>query len=291
MRQPKSVYYPPRARWYGRFAYLGTTLLRRLPLHWLQLPRGLSAQQVLISLVLPGFIFFALRWKRAGQLVLGAYGACLLATLVWLGSALASFTFGFMVALHGMSWAGLVETWLEPGNWQRRLLLALAATLVAASLLYLPVQRFVQNRLVMPLRIGGRTLLVIPDSGRLLEPGSSAIFRVDAGGAPGLRVEAGFVITEILGKAGDHVLFQSGSYRVGGVSRPALPQMPVVGEWVVPENHWFIWPFSGIGIQGNLGAVNPASASAVIQDLAFVPTSHAVGRPLRWWFWRRLYVP
>jgi hypothetical protein len=271
--------------------YLGSALLRRLPLHWLQLPRGMSVQQVVVSLVLPGFIFFALGQRRVGKIVLGVYGFCFLVTLVWLGSAFANVTFLLMVALHGMSWAGLVETWLEPGTWQRRLLLALAATLVAATFLYLPFQRFVQHHLVMPMSIAGRTLLVVPESGRQLQPGETGIFRVEASAVPGVHVAAGFVITEILGEAGDHVHFETGSYRVGGISHPALPQMPVAGEWVVPENHWFIWPFSGIGIQGNLSAVNPAAASAVIQDLAFVPTSHAVGRPLRWWFWRRLYVP
>jgi hypothetical protein len=119
----------------------------------------------------------------------------------------------------------------------------------------------------------------------------TAIFRVDEGGAPGLRIRQGFLVAEILGQSGDRIRFQKGNYYVNEQMRTALPQMPADGEWVVPENHWFIWPFSSIGIQGNLSALDPITANATLRGLALVPKSSVVGRPLRWWFWRKLYVP
>jgi len=291
MPHPKSAYYPPRARWYGRFLCVGQALLRRLPLERLHLPGGFNLRQFLIALALPGYVFFALRRSRAGQMVVGVYAFVFLVALVWFGSPAANLAFGIMVALHAMSWATVFEAWLEPGGWRRRLLLALFAAMLVATLLYLPAQRFIQNQMVTPLRVGDRTLLVAPVRSSSLLPGDSAVFRIDAGGAPGLRIQDGYVVAEILGAPGNRIRFQKGLYRVNDTFRQALPLMPGDGEWIVPENRWFIWPFSGIEIRGNLNAVDPLAAHTVLQGLAFVPMSNAVGRPLRWWFWRSLYVP
>jgi hypothetical protein len=291
MRPPKSAYYPPRARWYGRFLSGGQSLLRRLPLEHLRLPGGFNLRQFALALAVPGYVFFILGRARLGRIILGAYGFFFLVALVWLGSSLANLVFGLMVALHAMSWASLLETWLSPAGWQRRLLLALFAALLVATVVYLPAQRYVQSHLVAPLRIGGATLLVVPTHDPSLRPGVTAIFRVDEGGAPGLRIRQGFLVAEILGQSGDRIRFQKGNYHVNEQMRTALPQMPADGEWVVPENHWFIWPFSSIGIQGNLSALDPITANMTLRGLALVPKSSVVGRPLRWWFWRKLYVP
>ncbi|MCL4177987.1 MAG: hypothetical protein KJ072_09650 [Verrucomicrobia bacterium] len=291
MRPPKSAYYPPRARWYGRFLSSGQSLVRRLPLEHLRLPGGFNLRQFLLALAVPGYVFFVLGRARFGQIVLGAYGFWFLVALVWLGSSLANLAFGLMVALHAMSWASLLEVWLQPGGWQRRLLLALFAALLVATIVYLPAQRYIQSHLVAPLRVGGATLLVAPTRELSVRPGATAIFRVDAGGAPGLRIRQGFMVAEILGQSGDRIRFRKGHYYVNEQIRMALPQMPADGEWVVPENHWFIWPFSGIGIQGNLSALDPITAHATLRGLALVPKSAVIGRPLRWWFWRKLYVP
>jgi hypothetical protein len=291
MRHPKPAYYPPRARWYGRFLYGGQALLRRIPFERLRLPGGFNPRQFLMAVVLPGYVFFVLRRPRLGQVVLGAYGFFFLVALVWFGSAGTNLAFGLMVALHALSWATLLEVWMEPPDWRRRLLLALFAALLVATTIYLPAQRFIQTHLVTPLRIGATTLLITPTRVISLQPGMTGIFRVDEGGAPGLRIRQGFVVAEILGQPGDRIRFRNGLYYVNEQIRTALPQMPAEGEWVVPENHWFIWPFSSIGIQGNLGAIDPTTAHATLRDLAMVSKSTVVGRPLRWWFWRNLYVP
>ncbi len=291
MRPTRSLYYPPRARWHARFISLAKALFRRIPFHWLRYADGCDFKNVAAALALPGYVFLMLRRPRLGQIVIGAYAFLFLVALVWLGSSVASIAFGLMVALHAVSWASLFEYWLHPEGWTKRLLVALLAALMLAILLYLPAQRFIQSHLVMPLRINNRTLLVAPGNGHSLARGESAVFRVDSVAERGLRVGTGYVVAEILGQPGDRIYFQKGFYRVNDSVHPSLPLMPASGDWTVPENHWFTWPFSAIQIRGNLNAIDPVTAHTVLQGLSLVPVSHVVGRPLHWWFWRSLYVP
>jgi hypothetical protein len=63
--------------------------------------------------------------------------------------------------------------------------------------------------------------------------------------------------------------------------------MPIRGESVVPENHWFIWPELAI-VQGNVAA---APAEAAFLRMSDVDQTQFVGKPFRRWFWRRQLLP
>jgi hypothetical protein len=291
---PESAYYPPRAGRLGRFRSTARTLLRRIPFdafERLRLPRGFSFRKFSLALALPGYVFLVVRQVRAGQILMGAYALLFLVAVVWIGSGAAALAFGLLVALHGASWARLIEVWLPGAGWKQRLLLTLCATLLVATLCYRPAQRFIQHHWVAPLRLGNQTLLVNPARPPSLRPGVAAVIRVEPDGAAGLMVLRGFVVAEILGQPGDRIQFADGWYRVNDLIRPALTHMPIQGEWIVPENHWFIWPFSSMGIQGRVAEADPAAVQTVLRRLALVPWSSVAGRPLRWWFWRNLYVP
>lgn len=290
MFHPESAYYPPRAGRWGRFRSIATRL-RRLSIDRLRLPGGFSVRKFFLALALPGYVFLALGQVRAGQIVMGAYALLLVVALVGIGSRAAALAFGLLVALHGASWARLVEVRLPTAGWKQRIVLTLCATLLVATLAYLPVQRFIQRHWVAPLRVGDRVLLVTPGYRTALRPGVTAVFRVESAGAGGLLVRGGFVVAEILGQPGDHIQFVEGSYRVNDRIRPALTHMPVEGEWSVPENHWFIWPVSSMSMRGRLAEADPAVVGPVLRRLALVPWSSVTGRPLPWWFGRELYVP
>jgi hypothetical protein len=292
MAPAPSSYYPPRARWYSRFYYLGRAFCRLLPFERIRLPGGFNLRQVFLALVLPGFVFFVRRRPRTGRIILGAYFFLLAVAVVWLGSSAATLAYGLMVALHAVSMAHLVEAWLDLVEWGRRLLLVLFTTLLVGVLFYFPAQRWIQNELIMPLRIGNQTLMVFPDD-RVdsLRPGAVRVFRFGGTIGRGIVLGQGLVVAEIRGEPGNHIRFDRGYYLVNDRAFAARPLMPQSGEWMVPENHWFIWPDSSIKVHGALPALDAGQLDALLREMAFVPSSRLVGRPLRWWFWRSLYVP
>ena len=111
-----SGYYPPRARWYSRFYYLWLTLCRWLPLGRVRLPGGFSLRQFLIALVVPGYAYQVLRRPSVARILLAAYGFMLLVAVVGLGTAAGTLAYGIMTALHAVSLAGVLGSWLEAGT-------------------------------------------------------------------------------------------------------------------------------------------------------------------------------
>jgi len=88
----------------------------------------------------------------------------------------------------------------------------------------------------------------------------------------------------VLATPGDHVEFSTGKITVNGVSRPAMPHMPVSGALVVSQNHWFIWP--DIAISGNWNVAEADISSAMLQ-MANVSQNQFMGKPFKRWFWRK----
>jgi hypothetical protein len=60
--------------------------------------------------------------------------------------------------------------------------------------------------------------------------------------------------------------------------------MPVAGELVVPEKHWFVWPELDISGRGEVG---PDRIAAVMLQAAVISQAEYVGKPFKHWFWRR----
>ena len=97
-------------------------------------------------------------------------------------------------------------------------------------------------------------------------------------------VEGGFGWGPVLAVAGDRVEFSTNHLIINGRAGSLLAHMPAVGELVVPEKHWFVWPeFEMVG-HGNVGEAN---ISAMMMELATIFESQFVGRPFKHWFGRR----
>jgi hypothetical protein len=114
-------------------------------------------------------------------------------------------------------------------------------------------------------------------------------YRIESRSVDHFYLAGGFGFGRVQAVGGDRVVFTRQSMQVNGEMFPGRSFMPTNESWVVPENHWFIWPESAISISGN-----PQQNDAVarlMRESAMVPESQFVGRPLRRWFWRRQTLP
>jgi hypothetical protein len=88
----------------------------------------------------------------------------------------------------------------------------------------------------------------------------------------------------VLALPGDRVHFSKSSLAINGVSQPRLAHMPQAGDWVVPTNHWFVWP--EVAITGDANA--PADVvSATLLKMGTITEERFVGAPFKRWFGRR----
>ncbi len=278
-----SIYYPPRARWYSRLFYPCFAIHRALHLEKIHLPSGVSPAQFLLSLLVPGFSFFALGRRIEGILFLSAYAIGGFVFLAWLGYPEASIAYGLMVATHAISLIYLQLRWRPLENSILKLAVAGATLLGVGLLVYWPVLGLIERRLLLPIRTTQGVVVVLRTADpRSIPPGDWAVCRVKESAGAGVRLELGFSIGPVLAKGGDRVRFGTNFFSVNGVEQPSLRNMPASGELTVPENRWFVWPNIAIRGQANAAVVNE-----VLIRTALVSRDEFVGRPLKRWFWRR----
>ncbi|MEI6194740.1 MAG: hypothetical protein WCS42_10455 [Verrucomicrobiota bacterium] len=299
IEEEPSEYYPPRARWYGRVFSPWFKLQRLLHLERIHLPAGFTLQQLILSLLLPGYAFFANGRLTLGWSFMGVYFFSAALFIVALGYQLGSLGYGLMISAHASSIIFLEGHWLRAQcEFGLRLLLALITLLAVWLMVYAPLTHLAEAHLIMPLRMRGNVVIVQ----RLTPPGQirrgdwimysfSEHYVGDAhreGGAAWLQ--GGYSWGPVLAAAGDRVEFSTNSFSVNGVAQPMLPHMPNRGELVVPENHWFVWPELAITGHGNFGEANLA---AVMLQMATVSEVEFVGKPFQHWFGRKqhLYEP
>ncbi len=292
----ESAYYPPRARWYGRLYYPWFELRRVLHLQAIYLPNGITFVQFVLSLVVPGYAFFASGRPILGWPFLGGY--CLAALLfgVGLGYQAGSVGYGLMISAHASSIVFLEGCRLRGRyGFGFRLVLAVVTLLAVWLAVYSPAVGFIERHWIMPLRVRGNVIIVR----RLASPhkvgrGDWMIYSVPEGGngnahgGGAVWVRSGFGWGQVRAVAEDRVEFLPGSFAVNGVAQAPLPHMPSSGTLVVPEKHWFIWPEFDINGHGNVGEAN---LSATMLRLATVSESQFIGKPCKHWFWRRQVLP
>ncbi len=290
-----SPFYPPRARWYGAVFY--PWFLARRVFHWEQihLPVGLTIQQFILSLLLPGYAFFADGRPKLGWAFLGVYFYSAALFLVALGYQLGSVGYGLMISVHASSIIYLQTRWLrEFCRFSFRLVLAICTLLLVWGTVYRPVVHFAQAHWIMPLRVRGHVVIVR----RLAPPAKigrgdwvmcsfqeQSIGDPHGGGAVWLR--AGISCGPVLAIAGDRVTFSTNSFLVNGVAQASRALMPTSGEVVVPEKHWFVWPDLDISGRGEVGEERRSTA---MLQAAVVSQAEYVGRPFKRWFWRKQII-
>jgi hypothetical protein len=285
MNRPSSSYYPPRAHWYSPLLLLADGLRRHLALDRIRLPTGVPFFRAVVSLAVPGLGFY-LRGPRLWGMAAMVFAALMaLLFMVGLGYPVGNVAFGLLLSTHVSSVIYVFEPWLAGARFRVRLSFSFVMLFVLGALVYLPVRNFIQEQWLMPLRVKGRVVIVH----RLANPpalprGAWIAYAIEGSPGQGLYVQDGFGLGPVLALPGDRVRFTKSALEVNGDPQPLLDYMPQVGEWVVPQKHWFVWPEVAISGHGN----TPANAiSASLLQMGTITEDRFVGRPFKRWFGRQ----
>jgi len=281
-------FYPPRARWYGRWRQIGDGFRRVSQMDWICLPENISLWQFLAALLIPGLAFWLRRQRRIGQAIMAAWALLLAVFILWLGYTVANFAFSLMLSLHATSILFLISPWLRGARLFFRLLAGVATLFLLGALLYVPLRNQLQNRWLLPMRVQGQVVVVQTFSLPSVRRGDWVAYRIDEDSIPGLRLPDSLGLRPVIGLPGDRIRFTPTACVVNGFALPRQPRMPDSGELIVEENHWFIWPELAI-IQR--GAIADSAIDAVFLRTSNVEQSQYVGKPLRRWFWRKQHLP
>jgi hypothetical protein len=285
MNRVSSSCYPPRARWYSPLLLRAGGLRRHLALDRLRPPTGVPFARAVGSLMVPGLGFYLRGPRHWGKAALGFSALTALLFIVGLGSPVGNVAFGLLLSIHVTSLVYVLEPWLAGEKFSTRLLFSVGLLVALTGLVYLPIRSLIQEHWLMPLRVNGRVVVVhrlaSPSS---LRRGAWIAYAIYDSGGQGVYVRDGFGLGPVLALPGDRVRFTKSALEVNGVPQALLPYMPQVGEWVVPQKHWFVWPEFAIAGHGN----TPAGAiSATLLQMGTITEERFVGRPLKRWFGRR----
>lgn len=282
-----SRYYPPRAQWYSGLGNVGDRVSRHLRLDVLCRRLKISAPWLLLSVVLPGGSYFVLGRRRWGQAVLAGYCLAAVGFLVWLGYAVAHLAMGAMISLHVLSLVQLLTRWPTEMSTRTRIATSLGIFLATSLLIYAPLRAVLERYFFLPLRVEDRVVVIsVRSPVEAVRRGDLIAYRIRSVRVGNLRLRAGFGLGRIEAVAGERIRFDEEVYTVNDVTRPRRADMPQNLEWVVPPNHWFIWPDSVIHASGDA-----ANVPQVVQGLALVPESQFVGKPFQRWFGREQVKP
>jgi len=288
MNKLTSPFYPPRARWYSRFFYLGLATRHRLALDRIRLPKEITLGGILLGFLIPGLAVYIRGPRFWGRITLSACAFLFLFFIVWLGYPFGNYAFGLMLSIHASGFVYYCSPVLLGKDIWHRILFTIAILLGLGLFLYAPMRSVIQNHWLTPLRVNGRVFVMqrfftaqaVQRGDWIAYTLSGHIFSnhgyEDSYGRDGM----GF--GPVLAVPGDHVEFSAKTFSVNGVPQPLLPHMPASGSLVVPENHWFIWPSFSISGQGN-----EARISELMMNAATVSEDQFVGKPFKRWFWRK----
>jgi len=283
-----SPYYPPRARWYSAVLGTGNGWRRRLALRGLHVPRGISFLHLIGSLLIPGMGFLVRGPFVLGVAALAAAALFLSVFVVGLGFPAGNVAFGMLLSLHASGIAHFCSPWMEGARLRARILVSLMSLFAVGALLYAPSRGMIERRWLMPLRINGRVIVVRHlATPRLVKPGDWVAFHLEEFSGGDFVALEGTGYGPLLAGPGDHVRFTPLVCEINGRAIGRLDDMPVMGELVVPEKHWFVWPTFGIQGYGH-GAI--PDLGAIKSRMAMMPQEQFIGKAFKRWFWRRQIV-
>ena len=290
MNQRQHSYYPPRARWYSPVCHGLPGALRRVNLGWIPRQSARAMAAVLLSLLIPGYAWRAGGHPMVARAIFAAYVLSAAVFILWLGHLTATIAFGTMLSLHVCSVLYLVGRPALRMDLRWRLILSMVACCALSVWIYGPLQRWFQERLAMPLRVGDKVVIVGADrNAGSVRRGDWVAYRIEPVAGDHVYLSGGLAFGRVQAVAGDRVIFTPDKVEVGNAVFPRRAYMPINETWVIPEKHWFIWPDSAISIRGN---PPPGDGMAqLMRGIALVPEPHYAGKPLRRWFWRRQTLP
>lgn len=285
MNRVSSSYYPPRARWYSPLLFLAAGVQRHLALDRIRLPTGVPFFRAVGSLVVPGLGFYLRGPRPWGIAAMGFAALMALLFMVGLGYPAGNVAFGLLLSTHVSSVIYVFEPWLAGARFRVRLSFSFVMLVLLGAFVYLPLRSFIQEQWLMPLRVKDRVVIVHRQANPPALPrGAWIAYAIGGARGQGVYAQEGFGLGPVLALPGDRVRFTKSALEVNGVPQPLLAYMPQVGEWVVPQKYWFVWPEVAITGHGN----TPADAiSATLLGMGKITEDRFVGRPFTRWFGRR----
>jgi hypothetical protein len=249
-----SPFYPPRARWYGRFFYLGLATRLQLALDRIRLPKEITFRGIIAGLLIPGLAVYICGPRFWGKLALSACAMLFLFFIVWLGYPLANIAFGLMLSIHASGFVYYCSPCLSGRDFPHRLIFILLVLAGIGLGVYLPIQHAVQNHWLMPLRNGNQVIIVsVQSKPASLERGEWAAF---------VR-EDGVFLGQIAGLGGEQV-----------------------DSMAVPEDHWLIHAQYVRRYYHGDFPVTSMGSGIVVQSI-IVSRDEFIGKPFKRWFWRK----
>jgi hypothetical protein len=282
-----SPYYPRRARWYSRLLYLGLATRHRLALDRIRLPKEITPGGIILGVLIPGLAVYIRGPRFWGKIALSTCAILFLLFIVWLGYPFGNYAFGLMISIHASGFVYYCSPCLREREFYTRILFTVAVLVGMWLYFYLPFRSMVQNHWLTPLRANGHVIVVQQlSSAQMVKRGDWIAYALSGHifsnhGYEDSYARNGMGFGPVLAVPGDRVEFSAKTFSVNGAPQPLLPHMPAVGNLVVPENHWFIWPGFSINGQGN-----EARISELMMSAATVSQDQFVGKPFKRWFWR-----
>ncbi len=282
------TYYPPRARWYRRPVYAWYWLRGVLHLESIFRPTGINGGQLILSVLIPGFALWVSGRRSLSRVFVAVYVGAFISLVLWYGHLISRAGYGTMITIHASSVFFLLNRSLQTHyEFAMRMCMCVLVLFVIWFGGYRPILGLVQSHWYWPVEVQGRVLVMKPfKSGSELRVGQWILFEIGdrvSGASDGIVLREGLGYSPILATPGDTLRFTTNQFFVNGVSVARREYMPLGGEHVIPEKHWFAWPDVVRGGQGgNLNVV-----AARLLEAATVPEEEVLGTPYHRWFWRK----
>ena len=238
---------------------------------------------IVLSILVPGFVFRVYDLGLVSNLAMAGYALALLSFFIWLGYFAAAACFTFMLSLHLISILFLIRRLAPDLGIQFRVFAAFVLLGGLNVFGYLQARSLLSN-VIFPLkRPEGVVVVNTLSSSRDVRRGDWISYKVEAHSGAGFRVEEGYGIARVLGVSGDRITFSPNNMTINGTTHSREATMSRTGEWVVPENNWFIWPTFAINRWGPM----EAQTAEGFRSNAFLTKSQFFGKPFKRWFGRR----
>jgi len=294
MGQSTPPFYPPRAKWYSRIFYLGLSTRHRLALDRIHLPQSVTLGGLVAGALVPGLAVYLRGPRLWGKLALAASALLFLTFLLGFGYPVGNYAFGLLISVHVSGFGYYCQPFLREKDFMGRLAITALLLIVLGLGIYAPARGAIQRYYAVPLRLNGRVIVVERAFPAARIQRGDGIAYVLSGyyfsnhGGEGVSSRSGMSLGTVLAAPGDRVEFSEKGVSVNGTPRPALPHMPKSGTFLVPENHWFVWP--NLVISGDWHVPEESISSAML-ELANVSETQYVGKPFKRWFWREQRLP
>jgi hypothetical protein len=224
-------------------------------------------------LLIPGTLGLARGQRLYGSALLTVWLAALAVHCVWIDTAWSSWLRIFAASIHSISATIVFASCLQGLPRDKRFSRASVYGFLLVLALYVFLPMGLSNRVVLPIQIQGKTILintVKPING--LRRGDWIAYQFENGAI-------GF--DRILALPGETIRFGEESFAVEGTAyRRVSEQMPSHGEISVSNEGLYVWP------AGARYAHAGERETELLGSIATVPKHRVLGAAYRHWFWR-----